>query len=166
MKGEASTHIDRSNRHCDILNHPSFTRGARITHPIPFIPPGHMLMRLFRYSSLVRLTCRLLVIAFKRGKNRLNIWVLRARAHLGYRWSLRGPTNKERKKHSQRPTHVGWWWQSVKIQHLTKKRKCVTIRLVSHNFFCQKKTNVERNKVRKLFAESKFNVTSSTGQWI
>lgn len=150
MKGEASTHIDRSNRHSDILNHPSFTRGARITHPIPFIPPGHMLMRLFRYSSLVRLTCRLLVIAFKREKNRLNIWVLRARAHLGYRWSHRGPTNKEKKILAT--THARWlvWWQSVKIQQLTKNEKCVTIRLVSSNFFCHKKTNVEQTTSTKI----------------
>lgn len=126
-----------------------------------------MLMRLFRYSSLVRLTCRLLVIAFKRGKNRLNIWVLRARAHLGYRWSLRGPTNKERKKYPQRPTHVGRWWQSVKIQHLTKKRKCVTIRLVSKVVSFVKTINVERTiNSTELLAESKFNDTSSTGQRI
>lgn len=166
MKGEASTHIDRSNRHSDILNHPSFTRGARITHPIPFIPPGHMLMRLFRYSSLVRLTCRLLVIAFKRGKNRLNIWVLRARAHLGYRWSLRGPTNKDRKKYSQRPTHVGWWWQSVKIQHLTKKGNVLQfVWLVVISFV--KKTNVERTKNENCLRNQNLTyLPSSTGQWI
>lgn len=80
--------IERSNRQHtqrDILNHSPFTRGrTNNTSNTTFIPPGHMLMRvaLFRYSSLVRLTCRLLVIAFKRGKNRLNIWALRARAHI------------------------------------------------------------------------------------
>lgn len=70
-----------------------------------------MLMRLFRYSSLVRLTCRLLVIAFKRGKNRLNIWVLRARAY-SVTDGPRGNQKIRRKKH-RRPANG----QSVKLHN-------------------------------------------------
>lgn len=93
-KVKLQTHIERSNRHSDILNHSPFTLAGCTAspqiHPIPFIPLGHMLMYLFRYSSLVRLTCRLLVIAFKWGKNRLNIWVLRARAYISVTDGLTG----------------------------------------------------------------------------